>query len=322
MILFFIISTGCDASTIVQLPLIGTTTIVGPFPPEPMAATFGNPAYYVPVQIEINYNGKLPPVPPWLPSNNQSDFEVFVSVSGGEGYFVATDVSEHNQPGPGGCIDCQLAQSSDALNPNHVLLLTQDSYEISTSASFVNEYGYDPGAPLEDFFSITATLPDGFSVAAVPEISTWAMLLIGFAGIGFVSWRRRAVARIWRARLPAEDAGTCPRSDTAGTIAEFSDQRSNPPSPGASEAFRLGLLSSPAPKPVPAASSCAIVKASTAFHKRSVSVMDFWSARSFSDLALCSDGLNPLDDRRSLFENLSRSAGGGMVSRSSNSPRP
>jgi hypothetical protein len=29
-----------------------------------------------------------------------------------------------------------------------------------------------------------ATLPDGFSVAAVPELSTWAMLLIGFAGLG------------------------------------------------------------------------------------------------------------------------------------------
>jgi hypothetical protein len=27
-------------------------------------------------------------------------------------------------------------------------------------------------------------------VASVPEPSTWAMLLIGFAGIGFVSWRR------------------------------------------------------------------------------------------------------------------------------------
>jgi hypothetical protein len=29
-------------------------------------------------------------------------------------------------------------------------------------------------------------------VAAVPEPSTWAMLLIGFAGIGFMTYRRRS----------------------------------------------------------------------------------------------------------------------------------
>jgi hypothetical protein len=35
-------------------------------------------------------------------------------------------------------------------------------------------------------------VPDGLSVAPpVPEPSTWAMLLIGFAGMGFVGYRRR-----------------------------------------------------------------------------------------------------------------------------------
>jgi hypothetical protein len=31
-----------------------------------------------------------------------------------------------------------------------------------------------------------------FTVAAVPEPSTWAMLLIGFAGIGFVAYRQKS----------------------------------------------------------------------------------------------------------------------------------
>ena len=35
------------------------------------------------------------------------------------------------------------------------------------------------------YLSAEATLHDGFSVAAVPELSTWAMLLIWFAAIGF-----------------------------------------------------------------------------------------------------------------------------------------
>jgi hypothetical protein len=38
---------------------------------------------------------------------------------------------------------------------------------------------------------ITVSLPPG--VAAVPEPSTWAMLLIGFAGIGFVAYRRKHI---------------------------------------------------------------------------------------------------------------------------------
>lgn len=29
-------------------------------------------------------------------------------------------------------------------------------------------------------------------VAAVPEISTWAMMLLGFAGVGFMACRRKA----------------------------------------------------------------------------------------------------------------------------------
>jgi PEP-CTERM motif len=37
----------------------------------------------------------------------------------------------------------------------------------------------------------------GFDLAvggAVPEPSTWAMMLVGFAGLGFVGYRRRAAA--------------------------------------------------------------------------------------------------------------------------------
>ena len=31
-------------------------------------------------------------------------------------------------------------------------------------------------------------------VSAVPEPSTWAMLLLGFAGVGFVAFRRKPLA--------------------------------------------------------------------------------------------------------------------------------
>ena len=56
-------------------------------------------------------------------------------------------------------------------------------------------------------------LPDGLSVAgeepiasAVPEPSTWAMLLIGFAGIGFAAYRKRRVSAALRAKLHSMSA--------------------------------------------------------------------------------------------------------------------
>jgi hypothetical protein len=34
-----------------------------------------------------------------------------------------------------------------------------------------------------------------FTVAAVPEPSTWAMLILGFLGVGLMAYRRKAAAR-------------------------------------------------------------------------------------------------------------------------------
>ena len=42
------------------------------------------------------------------------------------------------------------------------------------------------GGPLGDSAFLTAT-----PVAAVPEPSTWAMMILGFAGIGFMAYRRK-----------------------------------------------------------------------------------------------------------------------------------
>jgi hypothetical protein len=35
-------------------------------------------------------------------------------------------------------------------------------------------------------------VPDGPPTSAVPEPSTWAMMLLGFAGLGFMAYRRNS----------------------------------------------------------------------------------------------------------------------------------
>jgi hypothetical protein len=70
--------------------------------------------------------------------------------------------------------------------------------------------GSGPGAgdPTSTFFTyIAAPLADpGFqgvaepsAVAAVPEPSTWAMLILGFAGLGFMAWRRKSTPALMAA---------------------------------------------------------------------------------------------------------------------------
>jgi PEP-CTERM motif len=41
-----------------------------------------------------------------------------------------------------------------------------------------------------DVFGLISDAPGTWAVTTVPEPSTWAMLLLGFAGIGFLAYRR------------------------------------------------------------------------------------------------------------------------------------
>jgi hypothetical protein len=55
--------------------------------------------------------------------------------------------------------------------------------EVIQSASFTN-------IPAIDAFEVA-----NFSVTAVPEASTWAMMILGFAGVGFMAYRRKNPAK-------------------------------------------------------------------------------------------------------------------------------
>jgi hypothetical protein len=47
--------------------------------------------------------------------------------------------------------------------------------------------------PTDATLQIFVSVPDGFSLttSAVPEPSTWAMMILGFAGIGFMAYRKK-----------------------------------------------------------------------------------------------------------------------------------
>jgi hypothetical protein len=78
-------------------------------------------------------------------------------------------------------------------------------YNLSLPASittpFTHTFDYDRGASgtyylsngtgSETIFAQLATLTVSEHVGAVPEPSTWAMMLLGFAGVGFAAYRKR-----------------------------------------------------------------------------------------------------------------------------------
>jgi hypothetical protein len=63
--------------------------------------------------------------------------------------------------------------------------LTETVYEI--------EVGPNPGYNLRYFASPNDLVYDygAFTVSAVPEPSTWAMMILGFFGVGFMAYRKK-----------------------------------------------------------------------------------------------------------------------------------
>jgi len=75
---------------------------------------------------------------------------------------------------------------------------------LSTAESFFRDdvinlgSSLGPNVDLTVAYSLMANGPGGFDFdfavgGAVPETSTWAMMLIGFGGLGFLSYRQRKV---------------------------------------------------------------------------------------------------------------------------------
>jgi hypothetical protein len=75
------------------------------------------------------------------------------------------------------------------------------TYDLATSLTGISAADFIGGLEAGDAYTDihTTTFPSGeirgqILSPAVPEPSTWAMLLIGFAGIGFAAYRRKTVA--------------------------------------------------------------------------------------------------------------------------------
>ena len=145
----------------------------------------------------------------------------FVTYSGGtisgysgtisEAAFLATSLSSVGESGPGSTSFFQLTSSglfnggsiihddgaSIYLDGNPTAVLSQPVETSAEFGSFTTNLGFHTiaidyvegnGSPSQLTFS-----PIGGSLTAgVPEPSTWAMMILGFAGVGFMAYRRKS----------------------------------------------------------------------------------------------------------------------------------
>jgi PEP-CTERM motif len=136
-------------------------------------------------------------VSPSSTTANVADLEVN-SVPGGSLLFLTSAC----QSAPGGCAS-RINQPSFAIAQQimvstnvayevqeDVYALAQSSYQTSSTSTIDPVISFAPGV---DTTGLTFEFSENVgNVAAVPEPSTWAMMLLGFAGIGFMAYRRKS----------------------------------------------------------------------------------------------------------------------------------
>jgi hypothetical protein len=99
----------------------------------------------------------------------------------------------------------QISQSfatfSGVFSLNTPFTYTLGPGDVGGGTLLVQNFGWSQNIPIQtspgwladiEFRAETVT----FSVAAVPELSTWAMMLIGFAGVGALAYRRKKNAAL------------------------------------------------------------------------------------------------------------------------------
>lgn len=169
-LLIFVFLTASAEAAVFSLPGPGQYTVEGPFPNTAILDAHLSVSFTPPI---------IPPEPP-PGSWSYSGYSLFVYANNSLLFFSC-----------GGNVgaDC-----------GYRYVRTVDSFVIFDSGPYYpnlyidfDEFSFgELRGSLLGPVRLSIDLPDGYFIAApVPEPSTWAMLLIGFTGIGFVGYRRQ-----------------------------------------------------------------------------------------------------------------------------------
>ena len=149
--------------------------------------TFNNPGTFIAEQTDargnLSGNGAL------LLNENGGVGTTIVGLVVGQKYNMSLLLSGDNRPGSAYVFNISIGGNSWIIsgvdgnpgsNPgtieNYAFIATDTSETLTLTQSSNTQ---------------ASPIVDNLSIAAVPEPSTWAMLILGFAGVGFMSYRRK-----------------------------------------------------------------------------------------------------------------------------------
>jgi PEP-CTERM motif len=125
--------------------------------------------------------------------NAGSYIDQSLATTAGQTYDLSFFVAENAGPNSEFSVFWNGTQIADVLNPANNSLPGWVEYSYSGllatgSSTDLQVHGrQDPAEIFFDDFSVTPTIS-----SAVPEPSTWAMMILGFAGVGFMAYRRKS----------------------------------------------------------------------------------------------------------------------------------
>jgi hypothetical protein len=170
--LLFALSVSADAS-IISLPSAGTYEVTGNIAiPENIFFTIGGGLSNVPT-FDTSYYGQM---------HTFVSSDVLVNIRGD---MDSVDLNFHYD-------NCTLSTCHHPVNVSSWYIPVSDADRTFNIEGYAHIY--DPGGNgVIGNYYLSVFLPDGLAlvqIPAVPEPSTWAMLLLGFIGIGFVGSKR------------------------------------------------------------------------------------------------------------------------------------
>jgi hypothetical protein len=158
------------------------------------AAASGGVTYYVAVIQTGGTNSPTTPVPVIITGSykEQTLGAVGLTLTSGNGSSISIADSGGNNSYSG---TINFTPAGTAANP-----IADNVIQVSLSASVMQTGAGTAMASIDPFFSIDPAFANDYAlafsegignVAAVPEPSTWAMMILGFAGVGFMMAHRR-----------------------------------------------------------------------------------------------------------------------------------
>jgi hypothetical protein len=116
--------------------------------------------------------------------NNLADF-ASLSLSIKDNAYVTFFLITGNYYGPGGAIT---HDDGAVLKLNGTTVVNSPGQTVAITENFANPLG-NTTVPFELWYVSANGAPSVLQVTAVPEPATWAMMILGFLGIGFIAYR-------------------------------------------------------------------------------------------------------------------------------------